>query len=211
MSADELEDELNPKRILEGELVPHPKSGKLSKKTGSYPLTPAQIRKRDRVYTDVTVLKDRKFVTGRFSDRERKAIAVLLKTGNVKKAAEEIGVTPQTIYNYARRPFVRAYLEQMRSRAAGAADLTVEKLVHKMNAAVEGIEELSPSQIAAAKIAAQLVAPRVGSGTNITVNQQNNFNGVSPFKDLDQKSMLAELQQNLLEMGAGEAASVDAA
>lgn len=194
---DDLERELAPPRVIDAELVPAPK-----KKTGSYPLTPKEIRKRDRVFTNVSVLKDRKYYYGRMSDRERKAISILLKTGSVAKAAEEIGVTPQTIYNYTKRPFVRAYLEQMRERLAGAADLTQDKVARVVNAAVDGVESVTPQQLQAAAIAAKLLNPTARNGSPITINQQNNFSvGASPFQGLDQGGMLDEIKRNLLEMG----------
>lgn len=192
-------------REVSAELVPAarpkpPGRGKNSR-TGPHLLS-ATTRKRDKSFSQVQLLgRDRKYVYGRFSDREKKLIAILLKTGNQTQAAEEIGVHRTTVARFVKRPFVAAYLEQMRQRASGAADLTVDKISRIINAAADGSEDITPQQLQAAQIASKLLVPR--AGTNITINQQTNYNGPSPFADLGQAAMLDELKRNLLEMGAG--------
>lgn len=190
--------------VITPEIVP-PVKTKAKKKTGSYPLTPKQIRKRDHSFTDVAIFdeKTKDYIRSKFSERERKIVQILLKTGSAAKAAEEIGVTTATVYNYIKRPFVKAYLEMMRERAAGAADLTIEKITKVINGAVDG-KELTPMQLQAAALAAKILQPV--KGNSITVNTQNNYNGVSPFANLEQGAMLDEIKRNLLEMQGDDAA-----
>lgn len=185
---------------IEAEIVP---VAEVRRKRGKNINTKA-VQDRDHNFTDVALFKtDQKdYVYGKFSGREKKLIAVILKTGNVKKAAEEIGVSPQTVYNYLKRPFVKAYLEQQRMRMASAADLTMDKVARVIGQAVDGVE-ISAQQLAAAGMAAKILRPAGGSG-NITVNQQYNYNGASPFADLEQSAMLDEIKKNLLEMREDE-------
>lgn len=169
-------------------------------------LTPAEsTRYRDRTFTEVALFRedDKTYAYGRLSDRERKALAILLKTGSAQKAADEIGVKPDTIKAYMRRPFVKAYLAKMRERAAKAADLSMEKVAAVIGGAVDGDTKITDRQLAAATAAAKVLNPAGGKGgSTITVNQQNNFGstGSSPFQNLDQSAMLDVLKQNLLEM-----------
>lgn len=189
---------------IEAEVVSERLPARQRKKVGAYPLTAPEIRKRDRVYTDVALLRDKKYIYGRLSDRERKLVGLAIRGVALPKAAEEIGVSTKTARRYLKRPFVLAYIEQMRQRAAGAADLTPEKIANVLNRAADGDEEVKPQQLQAAAIAARLLAPpsNAKGGTSITVNQQNNYNGVgaSPFAGLGQKEMLDALALDLLEM-----------
>lgn len=192
-------------KILEAHIVPESKfARRTGRKIGSFPLTASGIRKRDRVYTDVQLLKDKKYIYGRLSDRERKLVNLVIKGAQVKKAAEEIGVSESTAHRYLKRPFVKAYIEQMRQRTASAANLTPEKVADVLSRAADGDETIKPQQLTAASIAARLLAPpsNAKGGTSITVNQQNNYNGVgaSPFAGVESKDMLDTLAKNLLEM-----------
>lgn len=196
-----------PVPVVESHIVPRSAfARRTGRKIGSFPLTAPEIRKRDRVYTEVALLKDKKYIYGRLSDRERKLVALVIKGVTIVKAAEEIGVDRKTAGRYLKRPFVLAYIEQMRQRAAGAADLTPEKVARVLNAGVDGTEEVTPQQIQAASIAARLLTPASNSkGPNITVNQQNNYGvGASPFAGVDSKGMLDALTKNLLEMQPAE-------
>lgn len=207
-------------RILEPEIVsPPPKKKKTYKAVkekaaayrrmakGNSPLVDARVQRRDKTFTQVALLDPNKnYVYARLSDRERKLITVLLKTGSKQAAADEIGVTVQTVYNYIKRPFVAAYLEQLRQRAAKAADLTLDKVAGVLTEAVDG-KPITPMQLQAASVAAKFLQPARGAnGAPITINQQNNFNGPSPFQGLESKDMLEAIKGNLLEMGHEDAA-----
>lgn len=161
----------------------------------------AARNRKERAMTPVAMYRDKKFVYAMLSERERKAIDIYLKTGSRVRAAEEIGVEPQTITNYFKRPFVRAYLEIMRERSAKAADLTIDKAAAVISRALDGDEGVSDRQLLAAEKATKLLRPTAANGSPITINQQNNFNGPSPFQGLDSAAMLAELRRNLIEMG----------
>ena len=161
--------------------------------------------RRDRVFTNVALLRGQEYVLARLSDRERKLITVLLESGSIPRAAEEIGISTSTVRKYMKRPFVVAYLEQMRQRMAGALDLTSEKVARVINAAVDGVEDITEQQLKAASIAARILNPE-NRGTNITVNQQNNYGvGTSPFAGLKHEELLLEMKRIVNENGVGPA------
>lgn len=194
--------------IIDAEIVPRSALKRKTKKVGAHPLTAPEIRRRDRITTEVALFTtDKKYQYGRLSDRERKLVNLIIKGWTQKKAAEEIGISERSAVRYLKRPFVRAYIEQMRQRAAGAADLTPEKIANVLNRAADG-EDVKPTQLAAAGIAARLLAPPANAkgGTSITVNQQNNYNGVgaSPFAEMKREDILLEMQRVVDESGDGE-------
>lgn len=165
--------------------------------------TPEKFTYEIRIFDEET----KKYLHGVISDRESKFVVLLVKTGNLQKAADEIGISLALARRFLRRPGVRLYISHLRRRAALAADLTLDKTAAIISRAVDGDPTVKDSQVSAAIAAAKLMTPAASKpGVNVTVNQQNNYNGVgtSPFANLDSKAMLDELKKNLLEMGHGD-------
>ncbi len=88
----------------------------------------------------------------------------------------------------------------MRDRAARAADLTMDKVAAVVSRAIDGDVEISERQLAAAEKAVKILRPTLGNGAPITINQQNNFNGPSPYANLDRDGLLGAMREVIQEM-----------
>ena len=137
----------------------------------------------------------------RLSTREAKFIRRLLDTGSLALAAEEVGVTKRAALAFSRKRNIQAYLHDMLAQKALAAGLTIEKLLAKLNLAIDGSVILSDPQLDAIKTAARILRPSDGGSPqvsigSVSVNTQNNFQagGPSPYAALTREELLLELR-----------------
>lgn len=115
----------------------------------------------------------------RLSTREARFLDKFLETGNLDIACQEIGIANGTGINYLKRPHIKRYIEDMTRQQALAAGLTMEKLMAKLSAGLDGEINLSKDQIEIVKVAARILRP---STPGLQINlQQNNIGSSSPY------------------------------
>lgn len=133
----------------------------------------------------------------RLSQREANFLRVLLETGSMDSAAEEIGISPDRGARFARRLHIQKYLHDMLEQKALAMGLTVEKLLAKLNLQVDGEAELTDKQMEAIKTAARILKPNIPS-VNLTVNSQVNNVTVDPYSKLSGKELIEGIRGALI-------------
>lgn len=137
----------------------------------------------------------------RLSQRESKFIKCILETGSLDMAADEVGIARKAAKRYSERKSIQKYLRDMMEQKALAQGLTLEKLMARLNQAIDGTTVMSEGQLDAIKIASRILRPdncgSSGKSVSVTVNQQNNFNGPSPYSALSREELLADLKSAL--------------
>lgn len=180
--------------MIEAELVDAPTKA----------IFPVTSKKKEHTFSQVVVLENRSYKRVALSDREKKFVQMVIKKGEITAACAEVGISKSTGLRYMKRPMVREYIQQQKERAAKAADLTFDKVAASLSQAMDGVGEIDQMQLQATIAASRFLNPSGGApgSVNITNNTQNNYGGgVSPFADMTQAEMEAELKRGLLEMG----------
>lgn len=137
------------------------------------------------------------------SDREFKMLARYFETLNARTVAAEFSIGPRTVRNMLQSERLNAYVAWRIRQISSAAGLTMDKILAKLNGAIDGTEILSEDQISAIGHAARLLKPSVA---NMTFNQQNNFSergaapaAVSPYAKLGRDELLNEMREVVAE------------
>lgn len=160
--------------------------------------TPAKVEAGDHVFIPVI------FGAGtlhKLSKREDLFILKLLETGgNLRAACLEIGVEMEAGRKYLKRKHIKAYLDDMFKRAARARGLNVDKLLAKLDGAIDGHEDLTEKQMEAIKTAAKILRP--SGAVNVNLTQQTINVGNSPIAKLNVQEITATMQSRLKEIHA---------
>lgn len=139
----------------------------------------------------------------KLSQREAKFLKVLLETQSYERAGAEIGVDYEAAKRWGKRKAVQAYIHDMLEQKALAEGLTLQKLLAKLNQAVDGDLVLKEGQTEAIKIAARLLRPAVAvQVNNLTQNNINAGAGPSPYSGLSAAESAELLKQRLGDLNA---------
>lgn len=161
--------------------------------------TPTEVKVGGHVFTPVIFGKGQ---LHKLSRREDLFVKKLLSTGgNIAMAAQEIGISLEAAKRYVKRAPIKKYLGDMLERAARANGLTIQKLMAKIDALIEGELELTKEQLEGVKIAAKILRP-AGTQVNVQVNQQNNVFGNSPYAGMNAEQLVAANHARLKEIDA---------
>ncbi len=85
------------------------------------------------------------------SVREMKFLSVMTKTGNIREACAEIGISVRAGKKWMTRPAIQQYVQNQYVEKALSAGLTIEKVMAKLAAAIDGVQPLDKETLEALK------------------------------------------------------------
>jgi hypothetical protein len=139
------------------------------------------------------------------TDLEFRLVNRYVDTLNARAIAAEFSISLRQVRNILQRERINAYVAWRVQTAASAAALTLDKVLAKLNDAVDGTSDLSEAQLSAIGHAARILKPAaVGGG--VTVNMQNNFGrgapaAESPYAKMERGALIARMRDVVDEAG----------
>lgn len=162
----------------------------------------SQIGKRESSHVVVTFPRGGRQVDIELSAREHQFLAVYIDTFNLYAAAAEMGMDRRTARKFVRSERVCGYIAYRVRQKAQAQGLTLDKVMAKLNGAIDGTDPLDESQLTALGHAGRLLKPATAS---LVFNQQNNFGAAgaappaSPYAKMGKDELLNEMREVVAE------------
>lgn len=167
----------------------------------------SQLGKREAPKAVVSFPLAGRQVDVELSAREHQFLTVFIDTMNLYAAAAEMGMDRRTARKFVQSERVKEYIAYRIRQKASAQGLTIDKVMAKLNGAIDGTDPLDEAQLAAIGHATKILRPQAAA--SLTINQQNNFGAggapaaVSPYAKMG-KAELLSVMKDVVSEAAGE-------
>lgn len=160
----------------------------------------SQVGKRETPKQIVSYPVNGMQVDVELSAREYNVITRYIDSLNIFAAAAEFGMGYRATRRFMESPRVAGYVSYRFKQKAAAASLTTDKVLAKLNGAIDGTDPITDVQLTAIGHATKFLKPT--ASTQITLNQQNNFSSggpppaaASPYAKMGRVELLAEMRE----------------
>ncbi len=164
----------------------------------------SQLGKREAPKTIVSFPVAGRQVDIELSAREHRLMTIFIDTLNPSAVAAEMGMNVRTVKKFLQSGRVNEYVAYRVRMKAGAQGLSLDKVMAKLNGAIDGTDPMDEAQLSAVGHAVKILKPQ---GPSVTFNQQNNFGqgqspaAESPYAKMGRSELIDKMRDVISDAG----------